>query len=112
VVRAGTTHDCPYSGSNSLISRDDSAVEIAAAAKDLGAKVVVTLHEFHSELTSVRHTIKLVQLADKVLAQDTRNAERCAQHAGRAVDRIIWSPTNMRPRLAANRPRLLARLGL
>ena len=72
----------------------DAAVEIAKAAK---CPVVVTLHEFHHELPSVRHTVQLVKAADAVISNDARTSKRCREYTGRVPDLQGWSPANVLP---------------
>jgi glycosyltransferase involved in cell wall biosynthesis len=72
----------------------EAAVELTRLAK---APVVATFHEFHSELPSARHTIALAQRATILVANDTRTADRCRQFAGRPVDHLAWSPSNIDP---------------
>lgn len=72
----------------------DAAVRLAAAVR---CPVVVTLHEFHLELPSVRHTIEVVKRAAAVVANDRRTADRCLEATGRACDLIAWSPSNVEP---------------
>jgi glycosyltransferase involved in cell wall biosynthesis len=74
-----------------------AAVELARSAKRVGARVVVTLHEYHVELPSVRHTDDLVSLANVVIVQDQRNALRCRERTGRVPDAVGWSPSNVDP---------------
>lgn len=70
----------------------DGAVQIARGAT---CPVVTTLHEFHDELASVRHTIDLVGLSDVVIASDARTAQRCEGATGRAPDATFWSPSSV-----------------
>ncbi len=72
----------------------DAAVRLAEAA---GCPVVATLHEFHDELPSVRHTIALARRADALIANDRRTFERCREAVGRAPDLLGWSPPNVPP---------------
>jgi glycosyltransferase involved in cell wall biosynthesis len=72
----------------------DAAVAIAGAAP---VPLVTTLHEFHVELPSVRHTIDLVKRSDLIIANDARNAERSREHAGREVDHRWWSANTVLP---------------
>lgn len=74
----------------------DAAVRIAEAAK---CPVVTTLHEFHSERDSVRHTVALVRRSAAVLANDQRTTRRCVAYTGRAPDLVAWSPSNVPPPL-------------
>ena len=74
-----------------------AAVELAREAKRCGAGVVVTLHEYHVELLSVRYTDELVLLADAIVVQDARNAQRCRERTGREPDAVGWSPANIDP---------------
>lgn len=82
----------------------DAAVRIAEAAQRSGARLVTTLHEYHLELPSVRHTTELVRRSDFVIANDPRNAERCLDQAGRAVDASWWSGSTVLPPDAPARP--------
>jgi glycosyltransferase involved in cell wall biosynthesis len=82
----------------------DAAVRIADAAKAVGSALVTTLHEYHVERPSVRHTTALVHRSDVVIANDPRNAERCLSEAGRAVDATWWSGTTVLPPEPADRP--------
>lgn len=72
----------------------DAAIQIAKAAN---CPVVITLHEFHDELASVRHTIQLVSRADKVITSDARTSDRCRNYTGRNPDWQGWSPANVLP---------------
>ena len=72
----------------------DAAVAIANATR---ARVVTTLHEFHIELPSVRHTIDTVKRSDYLIANDTRTWERCREQTGRTPDARGWSPANIEP---------------
>jgi glycosyltransferase involved in cell wall biosynthesis len=72
----------------------DAAVAIANATP---ARVVTTLHEFHIELPSVRHTIDTVSRSDYLIANDTRTWERCREQTGRTPDARGWSPANIEP---------------
>lgn len=72
----------------------DAAVQIAKAAK---CPVVVTLHEFHTELSSVHYTIKLVKNSDVVITNDNRTTDRCRQYTGRNPNLQGWSPANVLP---------------
>lgn len=74
-----------------------AAVELARSAKKFGAGVIVTLHEYHVELPSVHFTDELVALADAIVVQDRRNAERCRTRTGRSADAVGWSPSNIEP---------------
>ncbi|HEY0464528.1 MAG TPA: hypothetical protein VGC79_09980, partial [Polyangiaceae bacterium] len=74
-----------------------TAVELARLAKRNGAGVVVTLHEYHVEKPSVAYTDELVSLADAIVVQDARNAQRCRERTGREPDTIGWSPANIDP---------------
>jgi len=81
-----------------------AAARIGAAAKAAGAALVTTLHEYHVELPSVRHTTDLVRRSDFVIANDPRNADRCRAESGREVDAVWWSGTNVLPPAPADRP--------
>jgi len=72
----------------------DAAVQIAKAAN---CPVVVTLHEFHTELVSVQHTIQLVKISNMVISNDARTTDRCREHTGRIPDLQGWSPANVWP---------------
>ena len=74
-----------------------AAVELALQARRVGARVVVTLHEYHIELPSVKYTDELVSLADAIVAQDARNAQRCRERTGREPAAVGWSPANIDP---------------
>jgi glycosyltransferase involved in cell wall biosynthesis len=74
-----------------------AAVELARQAKRVGAGVVVTLHEYHTELPSARFTDELVHLSDAIIVQDARNRERCTARTGRVPDAVGWSPSNIDP---------------
>jgi glycosyltransferase involved in cell wall biosynthesis len=74
--------------------------ETGAAATIAGAAscpVVTTLHEFHTELGSVDHTIDLVRSSTAVIANDARAASRCLTSAGKVPDLMGWSPTTITP---------------
>jgi len=75
----------------------DAAVRVADAARRAGARVVTTLHEYHVERPSVRHTTALVGRSDFVIANDPRNADRCRAEAGREVDALWWSGGTVLP---------------
>lgn len=72
----------------------DAAPRLAAAAS---CPVVTTLHEYHVELPSAVHTDELVRLSSAVIANDARNAERCLERTGRAVDARWWSGSTVEP---------------
>jgi glycosyltransferase involved in cell wall biosynthesis len=74
-----------------------AAIDMAKSAIQIGAKVVVTLHEYHTQLPSVRFTDELVSLADAVIVQDARNGQRCQDRTGRVPAAIGWSPANIDP---------------
>jgi len=74
-----------------------AAVELARQAKNVGARVVLTLHEYHIELPSVRFTDELVSLADEIFVQDARNGIRCSERTGRTPTAVGWSPANIDP---------------
>ena len=59
--------------------------------------VVTTLHEYHVELPSVAFTDALVRRSDAIVANDARNAERCLERTGRAVDARWWSGSTVDP---------------
>ncbi|GAC1451112.1 MAG: hypothetical protein NVSMB9_36010 [Isosphaeraceae bacterium] len=82
----------------------DAAVRIADAARSIGAPLITTLHEYHVELPSVRHTNELVARSDFLIANDPRNAERCRSAAGRTVDATWWSGATVRPPEPSTRP--------
>jgi glycosyltransferase involved in cell wall biosynthesis len=87
-----------------------AAVRLARASR---ARTVITLHEFHAELPSARHTAELVSAADCVIASDARTAAYCKQYAGREADLQGWSPSNLFPpeEPVACAPRLCATFG-
>jgi len=72
----------------------NAAVRLAEAVR---CPVVVTLHEFHSELPSIVHTKELARRADVLTASDRRTADRCAAATGRTPDFVGWSPANVLP---------------
>ena len=72
----------------------DAAVAIANSTQ---ARVVTTLHEFHIELPSVRHTIDIVKRSDYLIANDSRTWDRCREQTGRTPDARGWSPANIAP---------------
>ena len=82
----------------------DAAVRVARSARAAGARVVTTLHEYHVELASVRHTSALVGLSDFVIANDPRNAVRCLDQTGRSVDASWWSGSTVLPPAPPARP--------
>ncbi|MGA6974436.1 MAG: glycosyltransferase family 4 protein, partial [Candidatus Binatus sp.] len=69
----------------------------ATMAEAANCPVVTTLHEFHSELASVDHTIDLVRKSTAVIANDARTAYRCCVSTGKAPDLIGWSPSTITP---------------
>lgn len=71
-----------------------AAVILAGAA---AGRVITTLHEFHTELPSVRHTIELVGRSEILIANDARTALRCANWTMRPVDYSWWSGSNIPP---------------
>ncbi|HEX5271937.1 MAG TPA: glycosyltransferase family 4 protein [Gemmataceae bacterium] len=74
--------------------------ETAAAARlarTAPGALLATLHEFHGELPSVRHTRAVVGRATVLIANDRHTALRCEQWTGRAADHTWWSPPNVRP---------------
>jgi glycosyltransferase involved in cell wall biosynthesis len=75
----------------------DAAVRVAGAAAGVAAPVVTTLHEYHVERPSVRHTTELVRRSAFVIANDPRNAERCLSEAGREPDVTWWSGSTVLP---------------
>jgi glycosyltransferase involved in cell wall biosynthesis len=72
----------------------DAAPRLAAAAD---CPVVATLHEYHVELPSVVHTDELVRRSAAIIANDSRNAERCLDRTGRAADARWWSGNTVCP---------------
>jgi len=72
----------------------DAAVAIANSTQ---ARVVTTLHEFHAELPSVRHTIATVERSDYIMTNDSRTWDRCREQTGRIPDARGWSPANIQP---------------
>src|SRR5208282_4924854 len=72
----------------------DAAVAIANSTQ---ARVVTTLHEFHVELPSARHTRDTVKRSDYVIANDSRTWDRCREQTGRTSDARGWSPANIMP---------------
>ena len=81
-----------------------AACRIAEDVRGAGRPLVTTLHEYHVELPSVRHTTGLVKLSTAVIANDPRNAERCRSEAGRAVDACWWSGGTVLPPAPGARP--------
>ncbi len=77
------------------LHQSDAAVRVAEAVAP--RPVVTSLHEFHIELPTVRHTIDVVQRSTTVIAHDRRNAERCRDHAGREVDHLWWTVNTVPP---------------
>ncbi len=71
----------------------DAAVRLAAAAR---CPVITTLHEFHEELPSIRHTVALIARSRAIIANDRRNADRCLAHTGRQADMLGWSGSTVR----------------
>lgn len=88
----------------------DAAVRVADAARRSGARVVTTLHEYHVERPSVRHTTALVRRSDFVIANDPRNAERCRAEAGREVDALWWSGGTVTAPAPGDRPAVRPRV--
>lgn len=90
----------------------DAAVRLGRAT---AAAVVTTLHEYHTELPSVVYTNELVRLSRIVVSNDPRNAARCLEQTGRAVDRHGWSGSPIDPpepsRRPATRPGLVVTFG-
>ncbi len=80
-----------------------AALEIARATR---AKIVTTLHEFHSEHLNVAITSDLVKASDFVIANDSRTTARCLAATGRAVDRILWSGATIPPPALRDRPKV------
>ncbi len=72
----------------------DAAPHLAASTS---AAVVTTLHEYHVELPSVRHTNELVRRSRVVIANDPRNAQRCLAQTGRPPDHLWWSGNSVPP---------------
>jgi len=72
----------------------DAAVRLAQAAN---CPVVATLHEFHTELPSVRHTVALARRADALIANDRRTFDRCREATGKTPELLGWSPANVPP---------------
>ncbi len=81
-----------------------AAVELAWRARRAGARVAVTLHEYHTHLASVKHTDELVSLADAIFVQDARNGERCLERSGKVPAAVGWSPANIDPPAQAVTP--------
>ena len=73
----------------------DVAVRLAELRPEV--PVVVTLHELHQDRDSFRHTRRLIEQADAVATNDQRTADRCLTYAGRKVDRVSFSPSNIEP---------------
>ncbi len=71
-----------------------AAVRLAQSA---AGRVITTLHEFHEELASVKHTIELVRNSTVLITNDARTAQRCARATGRAPDFTWWSGSNVPP---------------
>ena len=78
-----------------------AAVELA---RSTDAPLVTTLHEYHTELPSVVHTNDLVRRSDVIISNDPRNAERCLEQTGRAVDHHWWTSASVLPPAPADRP--------
>lgn len=72
----------------------DAAVRLVEVA---GGAIVTTVHEFHEELPSMRHTVELVRRSAVVVANDRRTADRCRDIAGRLADECWWSGSNVTP---------------
>jgi glycosyltransferase involved in cell wall biosynthesis len=72
----------------------DAAVAIANSSRN---GIVTTLHEFHVELPSVRHTIDTVKRSDYIIANDARTRDRCIEQTGRIPDARGWSPASIAP---------------
>ena len=73
----------------------DAACRIADPVCD--RPVVTTLHEYHVERPSVRHTTGLVRRSTVVIANDPRNQGPCREHAGRTPDYLWWSGSTVLP---------------
>ena len=58
---------------------------------------VITLHEFHIERESVQSTIQAAELSDYIIANDERNAQRCAEFTRVEVNQVLWSGSNVKP---------------
>ena len=69
----------------------------ATMADAASCPVVTTLHEFHTELGSVDHTIDLVNNSTAIIANDARAASRCRTNTGKVPDLMGWSPTTITP---------------
>jgi glycosyltransferase involved in cell wall biosynthesis len=69
----------------------------ATMAQAASCPVVTTLHEFHTELGSVDHTIDLVRNSTAIIANDARAANRCRDRAGKVPDLMGWSPATITP---------------
>lgn len=82
----------------------DAACRVADVATSAGIPLVTTLHEYHTELPSVRFTSELVERSSAVIANDPRNAERCLAETGRAPDHRWWSGGTVRPLEPGSRP--------
>jgi glycosyltransferase involved in cell wall biosynthesis len=91
----------------------DAMVQITKSAQ---CPVVVTLHEFHQELPSTEHTIKLAKMADAIITCDQGTSDRCVNIANRQPDLQAWSPANVLPlesaQLVQPIPELLTTFGL
>lgn len=72
----------------------DAAERLAEAA---GCPVVTTLHEYHVERPSAVHTTALLRRSTRIIANDSRNADRCRTEAGRQPDACWWSGSNVPP---------------
>ncbi len=75
----------------------DAACRLADLATSAGLPLVTTLHEYHVELPSVRHTSYVVKSSDVIIANDPRNAERCLDQTGRSADHRWWSGSTLSP---------------
>jgi len=82
----------------------DAACRVADVATAAGVPLVTTLHEYHTELASVRFTSELVRRSAAVIANDPRNAERCLAETGRAPNQRWWSGGTVRPLDPGSRP--------
>ena len=79
----------------------DAASQIA---RETHAKVVTTLHEFHSDHPRIAVTMELVRTSQVVIANDPRTAARCLSATGRPVDQTLWSGATILPPALAVRP--------
>jgi glycosyltransferase involved in cell wall biosynthesis len=72
----------------------DAAVQLAKATY---VPVITTLHEYHIELPSVSITDALIRQSTVIIANDSRNADRCLERIGRTVDLRGWSGSTVAP---------------